>query len=137
MKIVKYHEIRKSLPPFPSHLAVYSASKKRIERKCSPFIRLRISKRVLQNIEGFPRYHDFCDTPISTEIFAFNSALPIEENLPFAPLPAILHYFSSTYQLSYVSIHKPRCIDRLDLAIFDSRRRASHFNLTSVYRIDT
>jgi hypothetical protein len=29
-------------------------------------------KRVLQNIEGFPRYHDFRETPISTKIFGIS-----------------------------------------------------------------
>jgi hypothetical protein len=62
LKIVKYHENPKSPPPFPSLFAVYSALKKQINRKCSLFIRLCKSKRVLQNIEGFPRYHDFRET---------------------------------------------------------------------------
>ena len=53
------------------------------------------------------------------KFLAFHSALPIDVYRPFAPLPAISHYFSSsllsTYQLSYVSIRKPRCIDSAGL----------------------
>ena len=57
--------------------------------------------------------------PFPPKFLAFHSALPLDVYLPFAPFPAILHYFSasplSTYQLSYVSIRKPRCIDSAGL----------------------
>jgi hypothetical protein len=60
----------------------------------------------------------FVRPPFPPKFLAFHSALPIDVYLPFAPLPAILHYFSfsllSTYQLSYVSIRKPI---RLDLVL--------------------
>ena len=57
----------------------------------------------------------FVRPPFPPKFLAFHSALPIDVYLAFALLPAILHYFSSTYQLSYVSIRKPRCIDSAGL----------------------
>ena len=72
----------------------------------------------------------FVRTPFAPKFLAFHSALPIDVYLPFAPLPAISHYFSSSVLPFFLPInflmyrYASRVASiRLDLAIFDSRRR--------------
>jgi hypothetical protein len=75
--------------------------------KCSPFIRLCKSKRVLKNIGGFPRYHDFRDTPISTKIFGISFCVGDWRISAFRPPPghfALFLFFPSFYLSTFLCI---------------------------------
>ncbi len=106
MKIVKYHENPKSPSPTTSLLAVYSAlTKKLINTKYSPFFPLQDSKRIFSNSLRYSRYHDFRDTPISTNFSGILFGVADCRICDFTPTLSLFSLFSM-YQVTPVSIYK-------------------------------
>ncbi len=78
-----------------------------MNRKCSLFIHLCKSKRVLQNIEGLPISHDFRETPISTKIFGISFCVADWRISAFRPPPdhfALFLFFPSFYLSTFLCI---------------------------------